>query len=41
MKLYLILIGASAMLEEMKALTDNGTWEFVDLPAGKQAIGCK
>ena len=29
----------SAMIEEMNALTDNGTWDLVRLPAGKKAIG--
>ena len=31
----------SAMIEEMDALTDNGTWDLVRLPAGKKAIGCR
>ncbi|MGZ7362318.1 reverse transcriptase domain-containing protein, partial [Streptococcus pyogenes] len=31
----------NAMIEEMNALDDNGTWKLVDLPSGKQAIGCK
>ena len=30
----------SAMVEEMQALDDNGTWNLVHLPAGKKAIGC-
>ena len=30
----------SAMIEEMDALTDNGTWVLVRLLAGKKAIGC-
>ena len=30
----------SAMIEEMQALDDNGTWNLVRLPAGKKAIGC-
>jgi hypothetical protein len=29
------------MLEEMRALEKNKTWELVDLPPGKQPIGCK
>ena len=29
------------MIEEMDALTDNGTWALVRLPAGKKAIGCR
>ena len=29
------------MIEEMDALTDNGTWEFVRSPAKKKAIGCR
>ena len=29
----------SAMIEEMDALTDNGTWDLVRLPTGKKAIG--
>jgi hypothetical protein len=31
----------NAMIEEMSALDDNGTWNLVKLPPGKQAIGCK
>ena len=31
----------SAMIEEMDALTDNGTWDLVCLPTGKKAIGCR
>lgn len=30
-----------AMDQELKALSDNKTWEVVDLPLGKKAIGCK
>ena len=30
-----------AVLAEMKALEDNDTWEFVDLPKGKKPVGCK
>jgi hypothetical protein len=30
-----------AMLEEMRALEKNNTWELVDLPPGKQPVGCK
>ena len=29
------------MIEEMNALDTNGTWDLVDLPIGKKAIGCK
>ncbi|GAA0163316.1 transmembrane signal receptor [Lithospermum erythrorhizon] len=29
------------MVEEINALCDNGTWDFVDLPVGKWAVGCK
>jgi len=29
------------MLEEMRALEKNRTWELVDLPQGKQSVGCK
>ena len=29
------------MLEEMRALEKNRTWELVDLPQGKQPVGCK
>ena len=28
----------SAMIEEMDALTDNGTWDLVRLLAGKKSI---
>ena len=30
-----------AMVEEMESLHKNQTWELVDLPTGKRAIGCK
>jgi len=30
-----------AMLEEMRAIKDNGTWELVDPPAGCRLIGLK
>ena len=30
-----------AMLEEMKSLQKNRTWELVELSKGKKAIGCK
>ena len=30
----------SAMIEEMNALTENGTWDLVCLPIGKKVIGC-
>ena len=29
------------MIEEMDALTNNGTWDLVRLPAGKKVIGCR
>ena len=31
----------SAMTENMDALTDNGPWNLVRLPAGKKAISCQ
>ena len=31
----------SAMIEEMDALTDNGTWDLVRLLARKKVIGCQ
>ena len=31
----------SAMIEEMDALTDNGTWDLVRLLSGKKATGCR
>ena len=31
----------SAVIKEMDALTDNGTWDLVRLPAGKKVIGCR
>ncbi|XP_057251322.1 uncharacterized mitochondrial protein AtMg00820-like [Beta vulgaris subsp. vulgaris] len=30
-----------AMNEELSALEENHTWNIVDLPAGKNVIGCK
>ncbi|GAA0162457.1 transmembrane signal receptor [Lithospermum erythrorhizon] len=30
-----------AMQTKLQALHNNGTWEFVDLPSNKKAIGCK
>lgn len=29
------------MIEEMKSLTKNETWELVDLTLGNKPIGCK
>ena len=29
------------MVEEMKALQKNSTWEMVELPTRKKTIGCK
>ena len=31
----------SAMIEEIDALTDNGTWDLVRLFVGKKAMGCR
>ncbi|KAK3027217.1 hypothetical protein RJ639_040806 [Escallonia herrerae] len=31
----------NAMLEEIQALDDNHTWDLVNLPEGKKAVGCK
>lgn len=31
----------NAMQEEIRALQGNNTWIVVDLPKGKQTIGCK
>ena len=31
----------SAMIEEMDALNENGTWNLVHLPTGKKTIGCR
>ena len=30
-----------AMLDEMNALQNNGTWELVPLPSRKSVVGCK
>ena len=36
----LALLGwRGAMIKEMDALTDNGTWDLVCLPVGKKSIG--
>ncbi|XP_043816945.1 uncharacterized mitochondrial protein AtMg00820-like [Manihot esculenta] len=31
----------NAMVEEMTALHNNGTWELVSLPPGKSTVGCR
>ena len=31
----------SALVDEMQALDDNGTWDLVPLPIGKKVIGCR
>ena len=31
----------SAIVDEMQALDDNGTWDLMPLPIGKKAIGCR
>ena len=31
----------SAMVAEMQALDNNGTWNLIQLPVGKKAIGCR
>ena len=31
----------SAMVEEIQALDDNGTWNLIQLPVGKKVIGCR
>ena len=31
----------NAMIEEMKALYKNSTWELVELPRGHKTVGCK
>ncbi|RDX94967.1 putative mitochondrial protein, partial [Mucuna pruriens] len=30
-----------AMIVEMQALEQSGTWELVSLPSGKKAVGCR
>ncbi|RDX80204.1 putative mitochondrial protein, partial [Mucuna pruriens] len=30
-----------AMIVEMQALEQSGTWELVPLPSGKKAVGCR
>jgi len=30
-----------AMLDEISALQNSGTWELVPLPSGKSVVGCK
>ena len=32
---------SAVMAEEMESLKKNQTWELVELPKGKKAIGCK
>ena len=31
----------SAIIEEMDALNENGTWNLVQLSIGKKAVGCR
>lgn len=31
----------SAVMEEIRALEKNGTWEIVELPKGKKVVGSK
>ena len=31
----------SAIVDEMRAVDDNGTWDLVSLPNGKKAIRCR
>ena len=31
----------NAVLEEMRTLKKNQTWEIVSLPRGKEPVGCK
>lgn len=31
----------AAILKEMRALTDNKTWDIVRLPEDKKVVGCK
>ena len=28
-------------MDEMQAIDDNGTWDFMSLPTSKKAIGCR
>ena len=30
-----------ALIEEVEALENNGTWQIINLPLGKKPIGCK
>ncbi|GMP92426.1 hypothetical protein CsSME_00042657 [Camellia sinensis var. sinensis] len=36
-----ILEWKHAMMEEMRVLSKNDTWELVELPRGKNSVGCK
>lgn len=31
----------AAMVSELKSHAENGTWELVDLPAGRKVVGCR
>ena len=31
----------AAMMEEMKALVGNNTWDIIELPLDKRTVGCK
>lgn len=31
----------NAMQQEVQALEENGTWKIVELPKGKNIVGCK
>ena len=36
-----ILEWKEAVMEEIRALEKNGTWEVMNLPRGKKPVGCK
>ena len=38
---FQILEWKEAVMEEIRALEKNGTWEVMNLPRGKKPVGCK
>ena len=40
-RMHSLTPNVSVMIEEMKVLHKNHTWELVKLPIGKKTVGCR